>query len=247
MRDFYVVMRRDYQVASKIIDGVVINSYYPPGLEQGGQLALGYAGDALRIFNRWFGRYPYAEFDIVATPTTAGGVEYPGIVVVTERMYGLGGGFFEHAAVHEVAHQWWYGLVGNDQVEEPWLDESLTNYSAILYWEEIRGLEAASDVMANLFFGPYEQAKEQGRDRAVIGPVSAFSAGEYATFVYGKGPLFFHALRQEVGDETYFRIMQTYYTDHKYKIASAKELFNTIEQVSGRSVEPLIEMWLRGQ
>lgn len=247
MRDFYVVMRRDYQVASMIVDGVVINSYYPSDLEPGGQLALRYAGDALRIFNHHFGRYPYAEFDVVATPTTAGGIEYPGIVVVTERIYGLEGGFFEHATVHEVAHQWWYSLVGNDQIEEPWLDESLTNYSAILYWEEIRGPDTASAIMADLFFSPYEQAKEQSRDRAVIGPVSDFSAGEYTTFVYGKGPLFFHALRQEVGDEIYFRIMQTYYTDHKYKIATAQELFNTIEQVSERNVEPLVEMWLSGQ
>jgi hypothetical protein len=245
MRDFYVAMRADYQVVSQRVDGVLVNSYYPPHLKEGGELVLRYAADALKVFNKRFGTYPYAEFDIVATPTLAGGVEYPGLVVVTEHLYDQTGGFFEHAAVHEVAHQWWYGLVGNDQVKEPWLDESLTNYSTVIYWEEIKGAEMASDIIAGFFLGPYRRARDEGRDRPVIGPVSAFSEGEYSTFVYSKGPLFFNALRQEVGDETYFRIMQTYYSDNKYKVVSADTLFDTIEQLSHQNIEPLRETWLQ--
>lgn len=245
IRDFYVVMRQDYQRLSEQVDGIQVNSYYPPGLEEGGRLALRYAVDALKVFNERFGRYPYAEFDVAATPTTAGGVEYPGIVVVTEQVYHQEGGFFEHATVHEVAHQWWYSLVGNDQVEEPWLDESLTNYSTVIYWEEIRGEEAADSVINAFFVDPYERAKELGRDRAVIGPVSDFSQGEYGTFVYGKGPLFFHALRQEVGSDTYFEIMQRYYETYKYEIATSEDLLQMIEQISGQDVEPLYETWLQ--
>lgn len=244
MRDFYLAARADFEVVSETIDGIIVNSYYPPKLAQGGKLALRYAADALRVFNQRFGRYPYAEFDVVATPTSAGGVEYPGVVVVAQFIYDKPGGFFQHATAHEVAHQWWYGMVGNDQVDEPWLDESLTNYSAIIYWEAVEGAENAQQVIDAFFFGPYEQAKNQGQDRAVIGPVAGFSEGEYATFVYGKGSLFFHALRQEVGDETYFNIMQTYFTKHKYKIARPEDLLTLIEQVSGRNVEPLVETWL---
>ncbi|MCQ3973641.1 MAG: hypothetical protein DPW09_09380 [Anaerolineae bacterium] len=244
MRDFYLAARTDFEVVSETVDGITVNSYYPPGLAQGGKLALRYAADALRVFNQRFGRYPYAEFDVVATPTSAGGVEYPGVVVVAQFLYDERGGFFQHATAHEVAHQWWYGLVGNDQVDEPWQDESLTNYSTVIYWEAVEGAENAQQVIDAFFFGPYEQARNQGQDRAVIGQVSDFSEGEYATFVYGKGPLFFHALRQEVGDETYFKIMQTYYTEYKYKIAQPEDLLALIEQVSGRNVEPLVETWL---
>jgi hypothetical protein len=244
MRDFYLAARADFEVVSETVDGITVNSYYPPDLADGGKLALRYAADALRVFNQRFGRYPYAEFDVVATPTSAGGVEYPGVVVVAQFLYDEPGGFFQHATAHEVAHQWWYGMVGNDQVDEPWLDESLTNYSTIIYWEAVEGAQNAQQVIDAFFFGPYEQAKNQGQDRAVIGPVTNFSEGEYATFVYGKGPLFFHALRQEVGDETYFNIMQTYFTEHKYKIARPEDLLALIEQVSGRNVEPLVETWL---
>ncbi len=245
MRDFYLAMRPDYQVASELVDGVVVNSYYPPDLTSGGQLALRYAVDSLRVFNQRFGPYPYAEFDLVATPTTAGGVEYPGIVVVSQNIYDQQGGFFQHATVHEVAHQWWYGLVGNDQVDEPWLDESLTNYSTILYWEEVVGPEVAAGIIDSFFVEPYERAKARGHDRAVAGPVSDFSEAEYGIFVYGKGPLFFKVLRQELGDEIFLAIMQTYYTEYKYKIAYPDDLLAVIERVSGREIDLLFEQWIQ--
>lgn len=244
MRDFYLAARADFESVSETVDGITVNSYYPPDLAAGGKLTLRYAADALRVFSQRFGRYPYAEFDVVATPTKAGGVEYPGVVVVAQFLYDDQGGFFEHATAHEVAHQWWYGLVGNDQVDHPWLDESLTNYSTIIYWETIEGSENAQEVIETFFLGPYEHAKNQGQDRPVTGPVADFSQREYGTFVYGKGPLFFHALQQEVGDETYFKIMQTYFAEYRYKIAQPEDLFTVIEQVSGRNVEPLIETWL---
>lgn len=244
MRDFYIAARTDFEVVSDTVDGTVVNSYYPPQLADGGKLALRYAADSLRVYNQQFGPYPYAEFDVVATPTRAGGVEYPGIVVVSQRVYNDPGGFFQFATAHEVAHQWWYGLVGNDQVDDPWLDESLTNYSTTLYWEAVEGPASAEKIMEVLFLGPYENAKSQGQDRAVLGRVADFSEGEYGAIVYGKGPLFFNALRQEVGEETYLKIMQTYLAEYRYKIAQPADLFEVIERVSGRNVEPLIQTWL---
>jgi len=244
MRDFYIVMRADFEAVSKLVDGIVVTSIYPPELKSGGILALRYAADALRVFNERFGPYPYAEFEVVATPTTAGGVEYPGIVVVSQNLYGQSGGFFQHATAHEVAHQWWYGLVGNDQVDEPWLDEALTNYSTILYWEDIEGSDTANRIVEDFFRGPYERAKENGQDRAVAGPVSDFSEGEYGVFVYGKGPLFFEALRQDVGDDLFLKIMKSYYTEYKYKIARPDDLLTVIEHVSERDIRPLFETWI---
>jgi hypothetical protein len=244
MRDFYIVMREDYQVSREIVDGVVVNSYYPPHLEAGGKLALRYAADSLRVFNDRFGQYPYAELDIVATPTTAGGVEYPGIIAINQEIYPYEGGFFQLTVSHEVAHQWWYGVVGNDQIDEPWLDEALTNYSTVLYWEEIAGVETADEIVEAFFWGPYEEAKENGQDRAVIGPVADFSEREYGIFVYAKGPLFFNALRQEVGDKIYFKIMRTYYSEYKYNIARGDDLLAVIERVSGQDVDPVFEKWM---
>jgi aminopeptidase N len=77
--------------------------------------------------------------------------------------------------------------------------------------------------------------------------VADFSEEEYGAIVYGKGPLFFNALRREVGDETYLKIMQTYFTEYKYKLARPDNLFAVIERVSGRNVKPLVETWLENK
>ena len=247
MRDFYLAMRPDYRVKSETVQGITVNSYYPPGLDRGGELALRYAADALQVFNRDFGPYPYTELDIAATPTTAGGVEYPGVVVIAQTLYDESGGFFQHATAHEVAHQWWYGLVGNDQVDHPWLDEALTNYSTVFYWQEVGGPELVDQVINSLFLEPYQHARAQGHDRAVIGPVEGFNESEYATFVYSKGALFFDAVRREVGTETFLDILRAYYERYKYQVAQPDDLLETIEHGSKINIEPLVEAWLAAE
>lgn len=244
MRDFNIVISDGYEAVSTTVGGTTVNSYYLSQDEAGGQAALRYASDALRVYNDRFGLYPFAELDVMETPTTAGGIEYPGLIVVSSGFYDESGGFFEIATAHEVAHQWWYSMVGSDQVDEPWLDESLTNYSAFVYFEDVHGAEAAAEVFDRYFESPYRRALEEGRDAPVAQPVAAFSPGEYASIVYGKGPLFFHALRQEVGDETYFNILQEYLRRHKYGIATPESFLAMAEEISGRDIYELYRRWI---
>jgi hypothetical protein len=247
MRDFYVAMSSDYEVASQEVDGTRVNSYYRSAQDEGGELALRYASDALRVFSERFGPYPYSELDVVATPTNAGGIEYPGAIVVAQALYDLEGGFFELATVHEVAHQWWYGLVGNDQLDEPWLDESLTNYSAFLYYEDTAGEDAADLIKQRVFEGPYLTAQKDERDRGVGGPVDSFSERDYGAIVYGKGPLFFDALRAQLGDEAFFAALRDYLETHRYGAAYPDDLIAAFEETTGQQIDDLYEFWILGQ
>jgi hypothetical protein len=248
MRDFNVVMSRDFVVKSTTVGQTTVNSFCLPVDEATGQRVLQYVSDALRTYNERFGLYPFAEFDVVETSITAAGIEYPGLIVIAQRFYeeGQEGGFFEFATAHEVAHQWWYSMVGSDQVDEPWLDEALTNYSTFIYFEGIHGQREAQSILVNYFEGPYRQVVEQGRDAAVAQPVAAFSKEDYVPIVYSKGPLFFHALRQEVGDETYFAIMREYLRQHKYKIATPDSFLQVAESVSGRNLDAIYKQWILG-
>jgi hypothetical protein len=248
MRDFNVVMSRDFVVKSATVGQTTVNSFYLPMDEAAGERVLQYVSDALRTYNGRFGLYPFAEFDAVETSITAAGIEYPGLIVIGQQFYeeGREGGFFEFATAHEVAHQWWYSMVGSDQVDEPWLDEALTNYSTLIYIEDIHGQQVAQSVLADYFEGPYQQLVEEGRDAVVAQPVAAFSEEEYAPIVYGKGPLFFHALRQEVGDETYFAIMKEYLRQHKYRIATPESFLRVAESVSGRDLDAIHKQWILG-
>jgi hypothetical protein len=247
MRDFYVAMSADYGVVSEEVDGTLVNSYYRSAQAEGGQLALQYAANALRLFSEEFGPYPYTELDVVATPTNAGGIEYPGAIVVAQGLYDQPGGFFELATAHEVAHQWWYGLVGNDQLDEPWLDESLTNYSAYLYYEGTAGQAQADVIKQRVFEAPYHAAQEAGQDRAVAGPVASFSEGNYSAIVYGKGPLFFDAVRAKLGDDAFFASLQAYLKAHRYGIAYPDDLIAAFDDTSGQNIDGLYDFWILGQ
>jgi len=244
MRDFMVVMSADFLTSTVMVGGTLVTSYYLPQDMEGGERVLDYASGALRVFGENFGRYPYTEFDVVETPTTAGGIEYPGLVVIAKQLYDQSGGVLEFATVHETAHQWWYGLVGNDQVDDPWLDEALAQYSTLLYYEQVQGPDMAEVVRSHYFERHYRELLKEDRDAPIGLPVRAFSREDYASVVYGKGPLFFQALRDEVGDEMFFIILRTYLEAYRFEIATPEGFLAVAEEVSGRNLDDLYAKWI---
>jgi aminopeptidase N len=179
--------------------------------------------------------------DVVATPTVAGGIEYPGLIVMPISSYEQTGGFFQWATVHEVAHQWWYSLVGNDQQDEPWVDEALVQYSTVLYYEFREGWDAAVEEMLEPW---YWQVAGTSQDDYISLPVSAYSAATYGPLVYGKGPLFFDALRKEVGDEDFAAMLRAYLDAYRYQIASGSELLALMQERSEQDLTPLYQEWI---
>jgi len=242
-RDFNLVLSPHYQVTRREVGGVTVNSYTLPGDGAGGQAVLDVAVEALRLFSRRFGPYPYSELDVVATYTSAAGIEYPGLIVIAQALY-AGSERMEWVVAHEVAHQWWYNLVGNDQVDEPWLDEALTQYTTALYYEERYGREVAEQVRQANFWDRWEQARKEGRDRPVTGPVASFAPEDYGPIVYGKGPLFFHYLRELVSEVVFDDILRTYFQEHRYGIATAESFLAVAEGVSGRNLDALYQRWI---
>ncbi len=241
MRDFNLVLSPRFDVLAETVEDMVVYSYYLPEDAAGGERALRWAADSLAFFDQLFGPYPFAELDVVATPTTAGGIEYPGLIVMPISDYDKEGGFFQLATIHEVAHQWWYSLVGNDQQDEPWLDEALAQYSTALYYELSLGWEEAGEEMFDAWYGG---VRGTDRDGAFNLPVAAYTEPDYGALVYGKGPLFLHALRQEVGDDLFRAILQTYYSTYRYGIASSPDFLAVATQVSGADLRALYEEWL---
>lgn len=246
MRDWNLVGSRSYVAISQQVDDVLVTVYYLEGDERGGNLVLDYATQAMRIYTDLLGAYPFNELDVVATPTTAGGIEYPGLIVVAQSLYDREGGFFEMATIHETAHQWIYSLVGNDQLDEPWLDESLTQYLSLLYFERRYGKQEAEMIRRDSFEGWY---KSLGRadQKILIGlPVAAYSEHQYGAIVYGKGPLFFYEVRKQIGDKAFFDALRAYADDFRYEVAYPADLMGVLERVSGQDLDALYQTWVVG-
>ena len=248
-RDFYLVASPEYEEISKTFGEVIIRSYAPAGLASGAEMALDVAAKAIEIFSRRYAPYPYTEFDIVSTPTLALGIEYPGMVAITSRIYDVSGDYrgsptsvyMESTVAHEVGHQWFYALVGDDQLDDPWLDESLTQFITLQYYEDEYGPQAAESFRESLE-GRWERV---GNADIPIGlPVASYDGAEYGAIVYGRGPLFFVELREEMGIEKYDAFLRDYTETLSWGIATPEFLHSLAEEHCGCELDRLFEEWV---
>ncbi len=246
-RDFYLAASPGYQVVTRQVGETTVNSYAPARLQEGARQAADVAARAVESFNARFGPYPYREMDLVSTATSALGVEYPGIMALTERLYGREfGQYLESTTAHEVAHQWFYNVVGNDQVDEPWLDEALTQYATLLYFGDQYGAAGEQGFRESLE-GRWERT--DGEKIPVGLPVAAYSEGglypgTYGSIVYGRGALFIEALRDQMGQESFDEFLRDYYQSHRWGIATTESLRALAEQHCDCDLEALFEEWV---
>jgi hypothetical protein len=128
----------------------------------------------------------------------------------------------EFTVAHEVAHQYFAGLVGSDPIRDPVVDESLAQYAALLYMEWVHGPEAAAALRNEALVMPYQLFRMTGgRDGRADRPTGDFDGGEmeYGALVYGKAPLLHHASRQLVGDAAFLKALRAYVDTYRFKWA----------------------------
>ncbi len=251
-RDFYLVASPAYEKVSKTFGEVTINSYAMNGMEDGAQMALDVASKAIDVYSKRYAPYPYTEFDIVATPNLALGIEYPGMVAITTRIYDVGGNlggtpasiYMEATVAHEVGHQWFYSLVGDDQLDDPWLDESLTQFVTLQYFEDEYGDQGASGFRDSLV-GRWSSVNKQ---KIPIGlPVADYSGPQYGAIVYGRGPLFFEALQKEMGSEKFDAFIKEYTRSLSWGIATPEYLQSLAEKHCACDLDALFNEWVYPQ
>ncbi len=246
VRDFYLAGSPDFVSEERQVDGVRVRSTTLPGLEGGAGNVLDFTESSLLNFAERFGAYPFVELDMVSTPTLALGVEYPGVIAMAQRMYPEDNPQYplpmlEGVTAHEVAHQWFYSLVGNDQIDQPWLDESLAQYVTVLHFGDQYGRLGAAGYRASMQ-GRWDQV---GGEPIPIGqPVGAYTTAEYSAIVYGRGGLFFEAIADEIGQEAVDQGLLAYVEQNRYGVGTAEELQAAFEAACGCDLASLFEAWV---
>jgi hypothetical protein len=243
LREFAWLASAHYLVSETTAYGTLLRSYYLPGDEAAGQATLNVAAAALRAYNDAFGPYPYPEMAVVEAPLLHYGMEFPGLNLIGTALYRELRGQLEDRVVHEIAHQWWYAQVGNDQVNTPWLDEGLAEYSMAFYYRQVYGEAHVNTIVNQRWLVPYQVAVDNKYDAVVNQPSAAFG-WEYEVIVYAKAALFFNALHRELGDETFRRILQTYLSRYQWQIATPEDFLSVAEEVSGQNIDRLYNRWI---
>ena len=251
-RDFYLASSDRYTVISQQVGETTVNSYGFPEFANQNKQALGYTVGALESMGARMGTYPFTEFDIAPTPNLALGVEYPGATVIRAELYDPtlqfgdipANALMEGTVAHEVGHQWFYSTVGNDQLNEPWVDESLTQYITYLYFVDTYGQQAAEGFRQS-FVDRWDRVNMA--DIPIGMPAGNYDGTEYGAIVYGRGPLFFERLAEEMGQETFDEFLRDYYQRNKWGIVSGADLKSLAEAHCDCDLTPLFAEWVGEQ
>ncbi|WP_202709388.1 M1 family metallopeptidase [Sporosalibacterium faouarense] len=248
MRDFAWVASKDFKVIEKDVDGTLVQVYVLKDNESINNYAAEAAFNSIEIFNRVFGKYPYGQYSVVATSFPSG-MEYPGIVFIGEKYYNnTYKGYLETVIVHETGHQWWYSLVGNDEVDEAWLDESITSYSEVIYADEKYGDDTAETYYKSSTENSYNSIANSLTDKVVLKKLSEFTNwDDYGALAYNRGAMFIHEIEERYGEETLYRILNEYYNKYKFLNATTDDFVEVCEEITGQDFEPLVDEFLYGK
>lgn len=244
VRDFAIVCGQMNKI-EKTVNGVDVAYMYTNDDDPQG--ALGAACDAINTFSSLIGKYPYDSYTVVQTAFLHGGMEYPTLSMISDR---TGGEMKKEVIIHETAHQWWYGVVGNDEVKYPWLDEGLTEYTTSLFYRENPSYGVDFDARIADALGSfvlYSEANGSGNS-SMTRPLGEYSSPfEYSYMTYVKGELMFSSLHSLLGDDAFMSGLQKYYDECAYKNARPDDLIGAFERSGKKDLKSFFDSWLDGK
>ena len=225
-RSFALSISPLFQVQETLVGDVTVRSYTFPFHPAADEPALQETAKSLATFSEIFGPYPHPCLSVVEADFL-NGMEYDGLIFLSHAFYEYYTGDQKSnltiIAAHEVAHQWWYGLVGNDQANEPWLDEALSTYSELLYYERVYP-QLASWWRENRI----DFHEPQGWVDSTIYEYGPQDFYPYRNAVYLRGALFLADLRQAIGDETFLAFLRDYLRQFSYRQSTGEDFFNVL-------------------
>jgi len=236
LRTFAWSVSPDYQVFSQTVGSVTVLSYAFPFTLPAGEAALEDTAKALVAYSQFFAPYTHTTLSVVEADFLDG-MEYDGLFFLSRGFYnlydGTPQGYLTAIAVHETAHQWWYGQVGNDQAIEPWLDEALCTYSELLYYEKFY------PKLVDWWWG--FRVKFYAPSGGINGSIYDYGGFRpYVNAVYLRGALFFADLRQLIGDEAFFSFLQDYVTQKAGGQATGQDFLTILEKHTPKDITPLL-------
>ncbi|MGN7471519.1 M1 family metallopeptidase [Brevibacillus sp. SAFN-007a] len=247
VRDFaMVVMDGTYQAVSGKVGETIVRTWSqqgddPAAVKSVHETAMG----SLDYYGKQFGAYPYKEYDVVKTGGFFGGMEYPGLVFIEEGFFQTADSMGAAVVAHETAHQWFYGIVGNDEVREAWLDESLTDYATMAYLQEKD--PKRSQAYIRLRQGQ-SRAAEAYAKRGISAETSVAAFPDWKSYnelVYGRSGVMWWTLREAWGGERLHRLLRQYVSEHPYELASGEQLKELVSAAAGADATPFFDYWLR--
>lgn len=240
VRDFAMVIGKGWRSIERQYGDTLVRCYYK-GSSLMGRKALAAACDALGAFGSAIGAYPYSTLDIVSADLDVAGMEYPQLVMINEDDFALSTKLFQgyeqdsfrRLIAHEIAHQWFYGVIGNDQYAEPWLDEGFAYFLEHVY-AKYAGIHAPMMYLDIKY--PLSSSLDVLNSSYLL-----------QSNVYWGGAAFLDEMREIIGDDAFFAAMQAMYQQFAYQIIDTQGALNAFREAADEEecddVESLIDRY----
>jgi hypothetical protein len=220
------------------------------------------AREAITVYSRWFGPYPYPDFTIAEAFFGWNGNECGGLVMIDERVFGmphLAGGYVDYLVSHEICHQWWYNVVGTNGYCETWMDEGLATYFSHRLLNERcgknnnlmtypRGLEWLPNIRREDYhsYGMYGTFG-RGENGPIVQGMTGF--GHVITLFslcYDKGARVVGMIEDRLGEAAFMDFMRIVYGKYQFRILRVADFQRELEEYTGQSWHEFFRDWLYG-
>ncbi len=249
IHDFAFVVGKDVFLKDTITDkGIKVRLFIDKKNYKNWEDALLYASRGLDYYGKRVGPYIYNKLTVAIGISGAGGMEYPGMIIIAGKMSGQKyinrfSNFQEMVIVHETGHQWFYGMMGNNEMDEPWLDEGLNSYFEYSYLHDMYkrgGLISLGPIEINDddfgLFGYITGIKKSFRDFSATSSASIFNgiySSSYSGVIYAKGALLFRYFEGVVGRKKMDEFFSLYYKSFNLKHPHSDSVYKIFNEVFG--------------
>jgi hypothetical protein len=230
-----------YQVQETTVGDTTVIGYAFPNHQAAEDATLRETANALSVFSEIFAPYPYETLSVVEGDFL-NGMEFSALFFLSHAFYdfypGSPMGNLTIITAHEVAHQWFYGLVANDQALEPWLDEATTTYSELLFYENIY-----PDLVDWWWANRIYFHQPVGWVDSTIYETGAFYP--YRDAIYLRGAMFLQDLRDLIGDDTFFAFWRDYFSRYTNHLVTGDDFFILLEEYTDQDLGGLLAEYFR--
>ncbi|QEE15506.2 M1 family metallopeptidase [Promethearchaeum syntrophicum] len=251
VRELTFSASRYFICESILANNVNISTFFLPKSQNYWEnFALDVAVQAVTLFNETFGAYFFPTLNIVESYTNYGGMEHPLQVYITESIYVYDDPLYylELIIAHETCHQWFYHIIGNDEIDAGFLDEGLVVWATDYYFDK-------KYPERNLYDNYYLQYEirhyysiEQSPNKINQSVYECYTSGsDYWYIAYKKAPMILHKLRVFLGDEDFLSSIQLFFNRFKFKIAWLSDLEESFEYVYGKSLDWFFKPWFNNK
>ena len=251
--DFALALSADYLIDTSRIGDVEVMIYYRDFERSALDRIKTAVNNSLEYMAGRAGQYMYDRLTLVmADLVEAGGIEMPGFIVLGSPRGGtMFSRYYESLVIHETVHQWFYGAVNSNQIENPWMDEAITNFFTLKIVEEYWGKEANTLDFAGMKFSERDQLRPFSIITADYGPLnrptySFVDNTDYFGSIYSRGALIVETIDNLLTDSLSRIFWSSYYREYKYKSPTPDDFLELIGEIGGEEIKTASEKLIYG-